>query len=116
MAGPISRSGRHILVGCALVVAIVLGFAISTALYQVNRETARSSALLGSLLCGPQRRVDDVPAGRRARRMICRNEKGVEVSARNNAVPFLMALPFILLIAVPGIWFAMRADIQERRR
>jgi hypothetical protein len=47
--------------------------------------------------------------------MICRNEKGVEVSARNNAVPFLMALPFILLIAVPGVWFAMRANIQERR-
>ena len=99
-----------------LLVAIVRGFAISTALYQLNREAARSSALLGAVLCGPQQRVDDVPGTRRARRMICRNEQGREVSPRNNALPFLMALPFILVLAVPGVWFATRANIQERRR
>jgi hypothetical protein len=112
---PITRSGRLILAGCVLLVSVVLGFAASTGLYQAHRQAARSSPVLGRLLCGPGQRVGDVPAGRRGRRLICRNEHGHEVSARNNLVAVWMALPFILLIAGPGLWFVSRADIRERR-
>ena len=48
--------------------------------------------------------------------MICRDGQGVEVSGRNNLVAILMGLPFILLIAVPGLWFVAQAKIRENRR
>lgn len=112
---PITRRGRLMLSGCLLLVAIVLGFAASVALYQVNRNLFRSSAVIGTILCGSGQRVDDVPSPPHSRRMICRNAEGVEVSARNNLIAVKMALPFIVLIAVPGLWFAWTANLRMSR-
>ena len=112
---PISRSGRLALSGCMLLVALVLGFAASATVYQINREAIRSSDLLGMLRCGSGQRVDDVSAGRRARRMVCRNGQGSEDHRRSQFVAFWIASPFVFAIAVPGLWFAGRANIWERR-
>jgi hypothetical protein len=114
---PISLKGRWILTGCLLVAAIVLGFGASVALYQINRETLRQSDILGYVLCGEGQHVDDVPTGHgRERRMICRDVSGTEVSARNNFIAVNMALPFILLFAMPGLMLAWMVDWREARR
>jgi hypothetical protein len=112
---PISRKGRIILSACLLLVAIVLGFAASIALYQFNRDFVRSSEVFGRLLCGQGRHVDTAPSRPRGTRMICRDAAGVEVSARNNLIAVKMALPFVLLMAVPALWFAWTADMRESR-
>lgn len=114
---PIGRRGRLALCAAALVVAIVAGSAASTGLYQYNRPLFQDSAVMGRLLCGPDRRVDDVrvEGRRRGIRMICRDTTGQEVGPRNNGVAILMALPFVLLIAVPALLFAWKADIRVRR-
>jgi hypothetical protein len=113
---PISRGGRLIVAACLLLAAVVLGFAASIALYQFNRDLVRSSEGLGRLLCGEGQHVDDVPTRPRGTRMICRDAAGVEVSARNNLIAVKMALPFVLVIAVPALWFARAADIRESRQ
>jgi hypothetical protein len=112
---PITRRGRLLLSGCLLLVAIILGFAASTALYQFNRGLFRVSPVIGYLLCGAGQRVDDVPTSPHGRRMICRNADGEDISARNNLIAAKMALPFFVLIAVPGLWFAWRADLRMVR-
>jgi hypothetical protein len=113
---PISRKGRWIITGCLMLAAIVLGFAASVALYQTNREILRESRVIGYILCGEGQRIDDVPAGNRSRRMICRDAAGVEVSARNNFIAVNMALPFIVLFAIPGLMLAWMVDWRESRR
>lgn len=114
---PISTSGRWILTGCLMLAAVVLGFGASVALYQVNRETLRQSDMLGYVLCGEGQHIDDVGTGRsRGRRMICRNAAGTEVSARNNFIAVNMALPFIILFAMPGLLLAWGVDWREARR
>jgi hypothetical protein len=113
---PISLKGRLILSGCILLAAAVLGFGASVALYQTNREILRQSDILGYVLCGEGQHIDDVGAGGRARRMICRNADGVEVSARNNLIAVNMGLPFIVLFAVPGMMLAWMVDWRETRR
>jgi hypothetical protein len=113
ISGPITRRGRLILSGCLLLVALVLGVAASTAIYQFNRDLIRSSDVLGYMLCGEGQHVDDVPSKPRGTRLICRDAAGAEVSARNNLIAVNMALPFILLIAIPALWFAWTAEIRE---
>jgi hypothetical protein len=113
---PITRKGRWILTGCLMLAAIVLGFAASIALYQTNRDMLRQSDVLGYVLCGEGQHIDDIGAGRRARRMICRDEAGVEVSARNNFIAVNMALPFIVLFAIPGLMLGWMIDWRESRR
>lgn len=113
---PISIRGRLILSLCMLLAATVLGFAASIALYQTNREVLRQSDVLGYILCGEGQHIDDVPSGRKGRRMICRDAVGVEVSARNNFIAINMGLPFIVIFAVPGLLMAWRLDFREARR
>lgn len=113
---PITLKGRWIITGCLMLAAIVLGLAASVALYQVNREALRQSDVLGYVLCGEGQHIDDVPSGRKGTRMICRNEAGVEVSARNNFIAVNMALPFIVLFAIPGLMLAWMVDWREARR
>ena len=113
---PISIKGRLILSGCMLLVALVLGFAASIALYQMNREVLRRSDALGYVLCGEGQHIDDVPSGRKGTRMICRDAAGVEVSARNNFIAVNMALPFIVMFAVPGLLMAWMLDFREVKR
>ena len=113
----ISIKGRLILSGCMLLVALVLGFAASIALYQMNREVLRRSDALGYLLCGEGQHIDDVPVGSgRGRRMICRDTAGTEVSGRNNLFSVKMALPFFILFAIPGLMLAWMVDWREARR
>lgn len=99
-----------------LLVALVLGFAASIALYQMNREVLRRSDALGYVLCGEGQHIDDVPSGRTGTRMICRDAAGVEVSARNNFIAVNMALPFIVMFAVPGLLMAWMLDFREVKR
>jgi hypothetical protein len=99
-----------------LLVALVLGFATSVALYQVNRDVLRRSDALGYILCGEGQHIDDVPSGRKGRRMICRDGAGIEVSARNNFIAVNMALPFIVIFAIPGLMLAWMVDWREARR
>lgn len=113
---PITVRGRLILSGCMLLVALVLGFAASVALYQMNRDVLRQSDALGYVLCGDGQHVDDVPSGRKGTRMICRNPAGVEVSARNNFVAVNMALPFIAFFAMPGLMLVWMVDWHQARR
>lgn len=113
---PISLKGRLILSGCILLAAAVLGFAASVALYQTNRDVLRQSDTLGYVVCGKGQHIDDVSAGRSARRMICRDAEGVEVSARNNLIAVNMGLPFILIFAVPGMMLAWMVDWRDSRR
>ena len=113
---PISIRGRLILSLCVLLAATVLGFAASIALYQTNRDVLRQSDALGYILCGEGQHIDDVPSGRKGRRMICRDAAGVEVSARNNFIAINMGLPFIVMFAVPGLLMAWTLDFRESRR
>jgi hypothetical protein len=113
---PMSRRTRVILSGFMLLAAMILGLGASVALYQVNRETLRQSDMLGSLLCGEGQHIDDVPAGSKGTRMICRDAAGTEVSARNNTIALKMALPFILIFAAPMILVVWIADFREVRR
>lgn len=112
---PISTKGRVFLSGCMLLVALVLGFAASVVLYQTNRELMRQSDVLGYVLCGEGQHIDDVPTGK-GRRMICRDAAGTEVSARNNMIAVNMALPFIVMFAMPGLLMAWMLDFREVRR
>jgi len=112
---PISTKGRVILSACMLLVAIVLGFAASQVLYQTNRDLLRQSDTIGYVLCGSGQHIDEVPTGK-GRRMICRDGAGVEVSARNNLIAVNMALPFIVMFAVPGLLVAWMLDFREVRR
>lgn len=113
---PISIKGRLILTGCMLLAVIVLGFAASIALYQTNRDVLRQSDFLGYVLCGEGQHIDDVGTGvRRSRRMICRDAAGVEVSARNNFIAVNMALPFMLIFAVPAMMLVWMVDWREAR-
>jgi hypothetical protein len=109
---PISIRGRILLSVIFLLIALTVGFAVSTGLYQYNRETMQKSDILGSLLCGQGQHVDDVPTTHRSRRMICRDASGAEVSARNNLIAVKMALPFFLMMAAPALLFAWSADFR----
>lgn len=113
---PITVRGRLMLSGCMLLVALVLGFAASVALYQMNRDALRQSDVLGYVLCGDGQHIDDVPSGSKGTRMICRDPAGVEVSDRNNLVAVNMALPFIVLFAMPGLMLAWMVDWHQTRR
>jgi hypothetical protein len=113
---PITLKGRMIISGCLLLVAIILGFAASIALYQFNRDFFRSSDAVGYVLCGPRQHIDDVPSPPHSRRMICRNDDGIEVSARNNLIAVNMALPFIVLFSIPFQMLAWRVAWREVRR
>lgn len=112
---PISTKGRIILSVCMLLVATVLGFAASQVLYQTNRDLLRQSDTVGYVLCGSGQRIDEVPTGK-GRRMICRDAAGAEVSARNNFIAINMALPFIVMFAMPGLLVAWMMDFREVRR
>ena len=114
--GPITLKGRLIISVCILLAALVLGFAVSVALYQFNRDFMRKSDALGYVLCGENQHIDDVPSGRKGTRMICRDAAGAEVSARNNLIAVNMALPFIIMFAVPGILMAWMLDFREVKR
>jgi hypothetical protein len=114
-AKPISTKGRLYLSGCMLLVAMVLGFAASLVLYQTNRDLMRQSDVVGYVLCGQGQHIDDVPSGK-GRRMICRDASGTEVSARNNFIAVNMALPFIVMFAMPGLLVAWMVDFREVRR
>jgi len=114
---PITLKGRMIISGCLMLVAIILGFAASVALYQFNRELFRSSNAIGYVLCGSGQHVDDVPTARRSTRMICRDAQGVEVSARNNLIAVKMALPFMILIGIPLqmlAWLVSWSEVKRR--
>ena len=113
---PISSRGRAALAAAILLVSLVLGFACGAALTQYARDPIRRSDLLGTWLCGPRQHVDRVPVEgrRRGYRLICADAGGKEVSRRNNGLALYFSLPFILLIAVPGLWFAWRADIRMK--
>jgi len=113
---PISLKGRLILTVCMLLAATVLGIAASVALYQSNRDLLRQSDAVGYVLCGAGQHIDDVPAGRKGMRTICRDAAGTEVSARNNFIAINMGLPFIVLFAVPGLMLAWMVDWRETRR
>lgn len=113
---PITIKGRLIISGCMLLLALVLGFATSVALYQFNRDFLRQSDIVGYVLCGEGQHIDNVPSGSKGTRMICRDATGTEVSARNNLIAVNMALPFILLFAVPGLLMAWLLDFREVRR
>lgn len=112
---PITRSGRVILLSCTILVLLVIALAASGAIYHLNREAIRSSDRYGHLLCGPGLHVDGVPVRGRARRMICRDQQGREVDGRPHLVAFLLVLPIVLSLSLPGLWFLARADIGERR-
>ena len=113
---PITIKGRLIVSGCMLLAALVLGFAISVALYQFNRDFMRESDSLGYVLCGVGQHIDDVPSGSKGTRMICRDAAGTEVSARNNMIAVNMALPFIIMLAVPGMLMAWMVEFREVKR
>jgi hypothetical protein len=113
---PITVKGRLIISGCILLAALVLGFAISVALYQFNRDFFRKSDALGYVLCGEGQHIDDVGSGSKGTRMICRNAAGTEVSARNNMIAVNMALPFIVILAVPGMLMAWMVEFREVKR
>ncbi|CAN7591360.1 hypothetical protein [Rhizobium sp. LjRoot254] len=113
---PITVKGRLIISGCILLAALVLGFAISVALYQFNRDLFRKSDALGYALCGEGQHIDDVPSGSKGTRMICRDAAGTEVSARNNMIAVNMALPFIIMLAAPGMLMAWILDFREVKR
>lgn len=114
---PISVRGRLLITACLMLVAIVLGSATSVALYQANRETLRHSEALGYVLCGEGQHVDDVPTEeRKARRLICRNDAGAEVGARNSLIAAKMSIPFILLFAIPGMMLAWMVDWRQASR
>lgn len=90
-----------VLSGFLLLAAIILGFAASTAAYQLNRELFRSSDAIGYVLCGAGQHVDTIRSGSRGTRMICRDAAGTEASARNNLIAVKMALPFFILFGIP---------------
>ena len=113
MGKPISLKGRLIITACMLLAAAVLGIAASVALYQTNREAMRQSDVLGYVFCGEGQHIDDVPAGRKGTRMICRDAAGTEVSARNNFIAINMGLHFIVLFAIPGLMLAWMVDFRE---
>lgn len=113
---PITIKGRLIISGCMLLAALVLGFAVSVALYQFNRDFMSKSDMIGYALCGAGQHIDDVPSGSKGTRMICRDAAGTEVSARNNMIAVNMALPFIIMLAVPGILMAWMLDFREVKR
>ena len=112
----ITVKGRLFISGCILLAALVLGFAVSVTLYQLNRDFMRQSDMVGYAFCGADQHVDDVPSGNKSRRMICRDATGAEVSARNNLIAVNMALPFIIMLAVPGILMAWILDFREVKR
>lgn len=113
---PISNSGRISLSAAMLVIALVLGFGSGAALTQYARHSIHESERLGTWLCGTGQRIDRIPVEgrRRGYRLICIDSKGREVSRRNNGLAFYFSLPFILLVAVPGLWFAWKADIRMK--
>ncbi len=99
-----------------LAIALVLGFAGGAILTQNAENAIRQSDELGRTLCGPGQHIDrvPVPARRRGYRLICRDAQGRQTGGRNNILAVVFALPFILVIAVPGLWFAWRADIRTK--
>lgn len=117
---PIGNRRRISLSAAVVTIALVLGFAFSAALTQYARGAIRESDTIGNWLCGPGQHVDrvPVPGPRRGDRLICKDASGRETSGRNSPIAILFALPFILIIAVPGLWFVWKADIRmtPRRR
>lgn len=113
---PISNRGRIGLSAAILMSALVLGFGCGAALTQYASRSIRESERLGTWLCGPGQRIDRIPVEgrRRGYRLICIDSKGREVSRRNNGLALYFSLPFILLIAVPGLWFAWKANIRMK--
>jgi len=109
---PTTRRGQMILSGMMLLIALVLGFAGGTMLYQFKSDTIQQSKRLGRLLCGPGQTVGDAPSSRRGIRLVCRDGKGRETSRHNNLLAIYFSLPFILLFALPGQWFAWKAKLR----
>ena len=113
-APPIGRRGRIGLSAAVLAVALVLGFAGGAILTQNARDSIRESDALGHMLCGPGQHIDRVPVPGRKRgyRLICRDAEGRQTGGRNNWLAVIFALPFILVIAILGLWLAWKADIR----
>ena len=111
---PIGNRGRIGLSAAVLAIALVAGFGCGAALTQYARHSIRESQALGRWLCGPDQHIERIPVEgpRRGFRLICADANGKEAGARNNGLSIFFALPFILLIAVPGLWLAWKADIR----
>ena len=113
---PMPRKTRIILSFCIFLAAIVLGFGVAGAVYQINRERIQQSDLMGAVICGQGQHVGDVPSGAKGRRMICRDAGGVEIGGRNNFIFVNMALPFIFVCGVPAVLLIWVTDFGEARR
>lgn len=117
---PISRpatlKGKLAFSASMLLASMVLGLAAGTLFYQANRETIRSSTVIGHMICGEGQHVDDVPAGRRAMRMICRDANNIEVSPRNNLVMVKLSLPFIIVLGIAFQIMAWLIGFRESER
>ena len=113
---PIGNRRRIGLSAAVLTIALVFGFACSAALTQYGRHSIRESARLGGWLCGPGQHIERIPVEgpRRGSRLICADAKGKEVGSGRNGLAMIFALPFILLIALPGLWFVWIADIRMK--
>ena len=113
---PIGNRRRIGLSAAVLTIALVFGFGCGAALTQYARHAIRESDRLGRWLCGPGQHIERIPVEgpRRGFRLICADANGKEVGARNNGLSITFALPFILLIALPGLWFVWSADIRMK--
>jgi hypothetical protein len=113
---PITLKGRIWLSVVMLLAALVLGFATSVGFYQITREYARNSDVLGRIFCGEGQHIDDVASSGGSRRMICRDAAGAEVGPRNNLIAVKMGLPFILLYGSAGLLIAWTLRFGEVRK
>jgi hypothetical protein len=113
---PVTAKVRAMLVGCAVVVALVLGFAIASALLQFRKAEFEGSAWVGRYACGAGLFIKHVPASRRGLRIACVDAEGREIGGPNNGAYALIALPFMVLIGVPAIALAFRVKRVSRHR
>ncbi|MDO6965538.1 hypothetical protein [Rhizobium alvei] len=112
----ITTRGRIYLSIVMVLIALVMGFAASGILYKVAGNSLRSSTAMGRILCGEGQKIDHTTGSNgKGIRMVCLDATGTEVGPRNNLIAVKLALPFFILIAVPGLWFAWTAKLYGRR-
>lgn len=115
---PLGRKGRAFLSVMVVLIALVLGSAGGAILTQNAKHAIRQSDWLGGMLCGAGQHIhrEPVPGRRRGSHLICRDAGGRKTGGRNNGLSIVFALPFILIIAIPGLWLAWKADIRMTAR
>lgn len=105
---PARRRDRWVFTAAILLAASIIGVAGAGALLHYQADAIGRSAVAGHVLCGPNAKAVVIDRYSRHRRLECTTSDGRTDDRGSGRRLLVFALPFILILAVPGVALVWR--------